>query len=351
MERHELIARVENVYKNSFNLTHHAAIDIAGDLVAGILLDRIMFWFAPSRTGESKLRVFKDGHYWLAKGRTDWEDEIKISPKQYDRAAKILVDLKLIFVDKFKFNGAPMIHIRPNYETYNKSLNAWKANVAKQILEGVKSNFTDGEKPTAPTDEGSFLDGIDFDFPERSNSNFPEGENPNSPNGKNEFDERGKSLTGNTTGGTTEGTTGDINNSAGQSPAPENVPHEDQEKKAKKRSIPKPKIDEEFNILWELYPTGRKQGKLKAKEAYTKARNEGVSFDTIKEGLEGYNQHIKINHISTKYIKLAQTWFNNRSWEDEYDSYNNNGGGRNGSNGINYATHSKPGEVYGNFIG
>jgi len=45
-------------------------VDMADDLVAGLLLSQIVYWYLPSKEGRSKLRVFKDGYYWIAKTRT-----------------------------------------------------------------------------------------------------------------------------------------------------------------------------------------------------------------------------------------------------------------------------------------
>ncbi len=67
-------------------------VDMTGDLLSGILLGQIVYWHLPSKDGRSKLRVQKEGKLWLAKGRADWYDEIRITPKQFDRAIKILVE-------------------------------------------------------------------------------------------------------------------------------------------------------------------------------------------------------------------------------------------------------------------
>ena len=79
-------------------------IDIAGDLVAGILLSQIIYWFLPGEKG-SKVKVNKDSRMWLAKKREDWWNECRISPKQFDRAIKILSDKELVITKNYKFNG------------------------------------------------------------------------------------------------------------------------------------------------------------------------------------------------------------------------------------------------------
>lgn len=113
-------------------------VDIAEDLIAGILLGQIVYWYMPNEQGRTKLRVKKNGEFWLAKGREDWKEEIRITPKQYDRAIKILISKGLVEVQKFKFNGAPTNHIKLNIS---------------EVTQRVKSILTFGENPNIPLGE------------------------------------------------------------------------------------------------------------------------------------------------------------------------------------------------------
>lgn len=115
-----------------------AYVDITGDLIAGILLGQIVYWYMPNEQGKSKLRVKKNGEFWLAKSREDWKEEIRITPKQYDRAIKILINKNLVEVQKFKFNGAPTNHIKLNIS---------------EVTQRVKSILTFGENPNPPLGE------------------------------------------------------------------------------------------------------------------------------------------------------------------------------------------------------
>jgi DNA-binding transcriptional regulator GbsR (MarR family) len=72
----------------------------------------------------------------------------------------------------------------------------------------------------------------------------------------------------------------------------------------------------EFETLWKMYP--RKQGKTKALKAYQKARKEGISFETIEQGIKAYCEYIKKSKTKTEYIKHGSTWFNGYCWNDEY---------------------------------
>lgn len=166
MELEENIkAQVDYEFSHRYNHTLHAYIDIAEDLIAGTLLSQIMYWFSSDRNGNSKVHIFKDGQYWLAKGREDWSNEIRISPKQYDNAIKKLKAKNLVETRLYKFNGVPMIHIRPVYKSINKAIELWKSEVADSIRNS------------------------DVD------SNLPKGQDGFYPNGKMEVDETVKSLT------------------------------------------------------------------------------------------------------------------------------------------------------------
>jgi len=137
-------------------------IDMAGDLISGILLSQIVFWHLPNRKGKSKLRVEKNGYRWLVKKREDWWDEVRITPKQFDRSIKILRDDEGIVITAIhKYNNSPTIHIRIN--------------------------------------EDEFL--------QRVNLKLTKGEFQNLPKGNSEIDERERTLTKNTSETTAENTT------------------------------------------------------------------------------------------------------------------------------------------------
>ena len=74
----------------------------------------------------------------------------------------------------------------------------------------------------------------------------------------------------------------------------------------------------DFETLWKMYP--RKIGKPKALKAYQKAIKNGVTFETVKAGLEAYCRHIEANKTEAAYIKHGSTWFNGECWNDEYNT-------------------------------
>jgi hypothetical protein len=111
-------AKVFEVAEQDFYQTKFIHVDMVGDRNAGDLLARIVYWFSPSKDGRSKLRIFKNNKFWLAKARTDWWDEIRLSAKQYDTAIKKLVELRLVEVWNTMFDGKKTPHIHLNWDTY-----------------------------------------------------------------------------------------------------------------------------------------------------------------------------------------------------------------------------------------
>jgi hypothetical protein len=126
-------------------------VDIAGDLIAGLLLSQIIYWYLPGEKGETKLRVLKQGYYWIAKERNDWWDEIRITPKQFDRASNILTRKGIIVKDHFRFNGLRTVHIRLEYDCF---MELWQ---------------TELERPA---------------FPQRGTPHFPKSKDRDTPKGK-----------------------------------------------------------------------------------------------------------------------------------------------------------------------
>ena len=112
-----------NINTNAFT-ARISTIDAAGDLIAGILLDRIIYLLRPESDGKTA-RTERDGYTWIARRRADWKEEIRISAKQYDRAARILERKGFIITKTFRLDGDPTTHIRLNYDVLNSNFCDW----------------------------------------------------------------------------------------------------------------------------------------------------------------------------------------------------------------------------------
>ena len=107
----------------------------------------------------------------------------------------------LVIVEKFKINGAPTTHIRPNDEVINPAIRLWKEQIAQEILkknelEQMEENFPEQKLPDEefPKEDTSNADELWF-FPKEE---FPNPQNGNnhgiSQNGKKELPQSGNSL-------------------------------------------------------------------------------------------------------------------------------------------------------------
>lgn len=97
-------------------------VDLTGDLIAGLMLSQLIFWYLPDRDGSSKLRVNHTGHLWIVRSRFDWWNEIRITAKQVDRALRILKEKQLIVVEYHRFSGLRTTHIRLNKDNFLSAL-------------------------------------------------------------------------------------------------------------------------------------------------------------------------------------------------------------------------------------
>jgi hypothetical protein len=191
MKKNERIKELEMIaeheFSHRFNHTLHAYIDIAGDIVSGTLLSQIMYWFTPNANGERKVKVLKDGHYWIAKKQEDWYHEIRITEKQYRTAIKKLEEKNLVIKKRYKFNGSPTTHIRPNYPVLQEEIEKWKHAVMKEIS-ADDPILTKGQKPVKSSiseDKQTSNPAELLDFDQRAKSNLTKGQNRNLPSGKN----------------------------------------------------------------------------------------------------------------------------------------------------------------------
>ena len=151
-------------------------VDISGDLIAGLLLSQIVYWHLPSKdTGKSKLQIEHEDHMWIAKGRDDWYEEIRITGKQFDRAVKILVARGLVEKKIFKFMGDPMVHVRIIFENFLPIMEAQMDDeplgdmvipqrVKRELPKGKKGNIPKVKKEIDQRSISSYTKNIPIDY-------------------------------------------------------------------------------------------------------------------------------------------------------------------------------------------
>lgn len=268
-------------------------IDIAGDLLAGILLSQIVYWYLPSKdNGATKLRVVKDGELWLAKGRDDWWEECRITAYQFDRAIKVLCDIGIVEKKIFKFNGNPMIHVRIVPDKFLELTDAYLNTIGKQFDNGY-------------VEEGSktILDNVENGFSILS---------------KNEIGQSRKSITENTTDTTTEITTEITKENICASDLAELFKPKAKKQEKKKEVIPLSAVEKDrFEEFWRLYP--KKKAKLDCMRAWKSLNPDEQLFEEIMAGLKRAISSKEWKEQDGKFIPYPATWLRKGRWLDEYE--------------------------------
>ena len=112
------IAR-EAAEKNTVSFKTVYADMMDGDPLSGLWLSQLVYWHLPSKKdGNSKLRVFKNGHYWVAKEHKEWHEETRLSEKQVSRITSLAEEKSIVFVDHFRFAGLRTTHVRINWPVF-----------------------------------------------------------------------------------------------------------------------------------------------------------------------------------------------------------------------------------------
>lgn len=78
------------------------------------------------------------------------------------------------------------------------------------------------------------------------------------------------------------------------------------------------KVEQNFELLWKLYP--RKEGKDVARKAYKRAIKNGTTNKEIQDGIVAYRKLVASEGRDKQYIRQGGTWFNQKGWEDEYQT-------------------------------
>jgi len=93
-------------------------IDMAGDIVTGVLLSQIAYWHGNAKNNQSRMKVERDGYLWIARKIEDLWEDCRLSVKQGRTALKKLKEKNLITTKIYKFSGNTCTHIRLNFEYF-----------------------------------------------------------------------------------------------------------------------------------------------------------------------------------------------------------------------------------------
>lgn len=162
----------------------------------GLLLTQVMFWYAPGKTGKSKLRAFKLGHWWIAKSREDWMYETSLTLKEYKRVIRLLQEHRIIEVRQLPWGNRNVTHLRLVDQSfaqwYQGDHSKWtfgdhSGAVPKGPLCTTESTYRDntqrgsGERTASSTENDLELRGRERSGEEREAAHLSRGEDADRP--------------------------------------------------------------------------------------------------------------------------------------------------------------------------
>lgn len=141
-------------------------MQMVGDHAAASVLTRIVYWFSPTKEGQKRTRILKNGKCWIAKTDEDWYEECYVTKDQMRRIKSLLISLGVIDIDYFRFNGLRTCHYSLNIEAYTKLYNQ----KAKEIYTEV-SKDTSRKWEKAPSASGKTHRPLTKEYKQRTYTN------------------------------------------------------------------------------------------------------------------------------------------------------------------------------------
>lgn len=107
---------------------------VGNDHRAGVLLERILFWY-----GYAKVKIPGKVGKWVANDHLFWMLDAQLSCDQLSRSLKLLDAKGLIERTQFWFGRRTILHVRPSTKTtaFLEAAKTWPA--ANELLEKLKS--------------------------------------------------------------------------------------------------------------------------------------------------------------------------------------------------------------------
>lgn len=94
-----------------------------GNLYDGVIFSQIMYWHGTNReNGKPRMTIERDGELWLAKGYGDWLAECRIVEATARKCINRIEKRGLIVKKLWKFNNAPTVHIRIDWDQLEEQL-------------------------------------------------------------------------------------------------------------------------------------------------------------------------------------------------------------------------------------
>lgn len=111
-----------------------------GCLISGVMFSQIMYWHGFTNDGARRLKIYRDGHYWLAKTYSEWWDECRIKERTARTILNDIAARDLIIKSVYKFSGNPTVHIRVNFARFQELVTSrYDAQCHNQLTPDVRT--------------------------------------------------------------------------------------------------------------------------------------------------------------------------------------------------------------------
>jgi hypothetical protein len=87
-------------------------VRMAGSAAGGLVLAQLHYWTSDARNKQTRLRVNRDGFWWLAKGYEAFGEETGLKPRQVRSAVDRLHKQGIIQTSSYRFSGMRTLHLR-----------------------------------------------------------------------------------------------------------------------------------------------------------------------------------------------------------------------------------------------
>jgi len=118
-----------------------------------IMLSQILYWHLPGSSGQPRLKVKRDGDYWLAKTYSDWEKELGMGEVTARKSIGRLKSRGLIETKVMKFNGVPTIHLRILWDALEALIRSNESDLTDQMetIQEIRTDRSNGSDPYTET--------------------------------------------------------------------------------------------------------------------------------------------------------------------------------------------------------
>ncbi len=87
-------------------------VRMAGNGAGGLILSQLHYWTSDDRNGQTRLRMYRDSFWWLAKKYQDFAEETGLTARQVRSAVDRLREQGVIQTSTFRFDGLRTLHLR-----------------------------------------------------------------------------------------------------------------------------------------------------------------------------------------------------------------------------------------------